>query len=93
MPKPASIDMLSRYDGLKNIPADEWDNFFCRTGTPWDADENEYLQEWYGRELLIDLAYALERTPWTVHDHAITKLGIRIGSGRLRKTQSNYRIR
>ena len=80
MPKPRSLDALRRYPGLADIPADEWDDYFGRTGKAWEQDEDEYLREWYGREPLVDLAYALERTPWTVMERAHVLVG-KIGRG------------
>ena len=56
----------NHYSALDGIAPDEWDDIFDRVGQPWDSDEDEYLREWYGRDDIVSLSYALGRTPWTV---------------------------
>lgn len=56
----------NHYSALDGIAPEEWNEIFDRVGEPWDIDEDEYLLDWYGRDEIVSLSYALGRTPWTV---------------------------
>lgn len=57
MPKTQSEAPLRRYPPLRDIPDAEWDAFF--PSGPWTPDDDAYLKEWYGREPIVSLAYAI----------------------------------
>lgn len=63
MPR-ACQNILKRYRGLEDIPESEWDDFFPNTDKPWSQEDLEYLIEWWGKDDVVSLAYALGRPPW-----------------------------
>ncbi len=79
--KTMSPSLLKHYPALQSIPSDEWPEVFRRQLAPWDAEEDDYVREWYGKDATLDIAYALERYPWSVAERA-RKLGIRAKQGR-----------
>lgn len=56
--------LVARYAGLAEIDPDEWFEYFPKTGKEWSDEDRDYLIEWWGREDVMSLAYALERPPW-----------------------------
>ena len=79
--KTMSPSLLKHYPPLRSIPSEEWPEVFRRQPYPWDAEEDDYVREWYGKDATLDIAYALERYPWGVAERA-RKLGIRAKQGR-----------
>ena len=77
MAKTQSEVLMRRYPPLRDIPDDEWEDFFP-PGRKWTRDDDEYLKSWYGREPIISLTYAIGKPPWSLHDRA-QNLGIRCG--------------
>lgn len=75
MPKTKSEAVLRHYPPLREVKEEEWDLLFDRQGKAWDADELDYLREWYGKESTINISYALGRLPYSVQERA-RKLGI-----------------
>lgn len=55
---------------VKEEPAPSHSTYFGRTGVPWDADEVEYLVNWYAVAGPTEIGYALERTPVSVRAKA-----------------------
>ena len=56
---------LENYPFLREIQDDEWEDFFPPR-KPWSEEDDSYLLEWYGRENIVHLSYALEEPPWKV---------------------------
>lgn len=82
MPKPSSDkDYYRRFPVIKDITEDEWDDFFppiTDPRKPWPDEDIEYLQKWFGKIHIMEIAYALGKPPWTVINYA-TKHGIFTG--------------
>ena len=70
MPKTTSQWLLKHYPPLREIPEEEWDEVFDRDHEPWSAEDDEYVQTWSGKERVLNIAYALGRTPWKVQHRA-----------------------
>ena len=69
MPKTTSQSLLRHYPPLRDIPEDEWEEFFP-PNRGWTLEDDDYLLTWYGRESVISLAYALGKEPWKVRERA-----------------------
>lgn len=76
-----SATILARYAGLADIPPDEWYEFFPNTGKPWTKSEREYLVQWWGKDDILSLSYALGRPPWGLQREVsrLRKAGVHIG--------------
>ncbi|WDL97827.1 hypothetical protein [Alicyclobacillus sp. ALC3] len=59
-----SASILQRYTGLSEIAPGEWLTYFPNTGKPWKQRDLKYLAEWWGKDDVLSLAYALGRPPW-----------------------------
>lgn len=59
-----SQSILRRYAGLSQIPPGEWLAYFPNTGKPWKQRDLQYLADWWGKDDVLSLAYALGRPPW-----------------------------
>ncbi|MCL6598969.1 MAG: hypothetical protein K6T81_09520 [Alicyclobacillus macrosporangiidus] len=59
---------LRRYPWLAEIQPDEWDEVFDHRSVPWSQEDDDYLLQWYGRDSVHDLSYALGRTPWSIYE-------------------------
>jgi len=74
-PKTKSETVLQHFPPLRGVADADWDEMFSRQGARWEADENDYVREWYGRLDTIEIAYALQRLPYSVQERA-RKLGV-----------------
>ena len=77
----------ARYSDMAAIPDEERLTYFGRTGLPWTEDEIAYLTEWYARIGSGEMAYALERSPWSVQQKA-KDLGVHPGKRIVRRKQA-----
>jgi hypothetical protein len=59
-----SPDILARYRGLADIDPREYKSYFPKNGRPWSASDTKYLLEWWGKDDVLSLSYALGRPPW-----------------------------
>ncbi|WDL96386.1 hypothetical protein [Alicyclobacillus sp. ALC3] len=59
-----SANILQRYTGLSEIDPGEWMTYFPNTGKPWKQRDLKYLADWWGKDDVLSLAYALGRPPW-----------------------------
>ncbi len=75
-----SPGLLARYRGLSDIAPDEWYEFFGKTAEPWSDEDREYLVEWWGRDDVLSLSYALERPPWGLQREVcrLRRMGVEI---------------
>ena len=75
-----SPGLLARYRGLSDISPDEWYEFFGKTAEPWSDEDREYLVEWWGRDDVLSLSYALERPPWGLQREVcrLRRMGVEI---------------
>lgn len=67
---------LRRFPALRLIPLSEWDEFFEREGQPWTLEEEVYVEQWFGLEDTMSIAYALGRLPRSIRSKA-WRLGVR----------------
>lgn len=72
--------LLSRYSGLWDIPPASWYSYFPKTGVSWSVEDRQYLIDWWGKEDVMTLAYALERPPWGLQREVsrLRKEGVKI---------------
>ena len=57
---------LKHFPELRDLLPEEVEEFFSHTGMSWSDEDLWYLLMWYKRIPLIELAYALSRTPVSV---------------------------
>ncbi|MCL6455069.1 MAG: hypothetical protein K6T78_15790 [Alicyclobacillus sp.] len=58
--------LLARYRGLADIPPEEYHTFFPKTDKPWSIADRQYLLEWWGKDDILSLSYAIGRPPWSL---------------------------
>ena len=58
-----------------SLKPEEWDLYFDRQGEKWTDEEIDYLTSWYARLSVLEMSYALGRSPKSVISKA-EKLGI-----------------
>lgn len=75
------------YPELDNIPKEEWGDFFFNASQPWNKEDLDYLVEWYEKDNLLNLSYALGRTPATLIS---TTVKIRQGKMKYRNDNMQY---
>jgi hypothetical protein len=57
-------------DIIRSLTPEERREIFHEDGKPWTEEDVEYLREWYGKDSLLMMAYALGRTPKSVQSKA-----------------------
>ncbi|WP_436663582.1 hypothetical protein ACOALA_03970 [Alicyclobacillus acidoterrestris] len=64
---PKSKVNIKHHPALQEITDEEWDEYFPKTGTEWTTLDMQYLVDWWGKDDIISLSYALERPPWDLY--------------------------